>query len=163
MRPARSIPAATGAETRSPVFARGRRVVQGGMVSDDPVGVGADQHAFQIDEERVGEARCVVTLGGEVDLHTAPELRDRLGAAVDEGCREIVVDLTDVTFIDSMTLGVLLGVLKRLRQRSGELKVVVSDPSLRRIFEITLLDSVFALFDTRAAALASSEGSGTPA
>jgi anti-sigma B factor antagonist len=133
------------------------------MVSDDPTGIGPDQHAFHIEDERVGTARAVVTLGGEVDLHTAPELRDRLGAAVDDGCREIVVDLTAVTFIDSMTLGVLLGALKRLRQRSGEMKVVVNDPSLRRIFEITLLDSVFALFDTRAAALASGGNSGAPA
>jgi anti-sigma B factor antagonist len=115
-----------------------------------------------LEEERVGGGRAVVTLGGEVDLHTAPELRERLGAAIDDGCREIVVDLTQVTFVDSMTLGVLLGALKRLRQQSGELKIVVSDPSLRRIFEITLLDNVFQLFDSRDRALADGQAPDAP-
>jgi anti-sigma B factor antagonist len=133
------------------------------MANDDPAFAGAEEHAFMLGEERVGDACAVLTLGGEVDLHTAPELRERLTAAIEDGCSELVVDLTEVTFIDSMTLGVLLGALKRLRQRSGDLKIVISDPSLRRIFEITLLDSVFALFDNRAAALASGASPGAPA
>jgi anti-sigma B factor antagonist len=128
------------------------------MANDDPVLAGPEEHAFVAEEERLGDGRALIVLGGEVDLHTAPELRERLGKAIDDGCRELVVDLTDVTFIDSMTLGVLLGALKRLRQRNGDLKVVITDPSLRRIFEITLLDSVFALFDSREAALASGVG-----
>lgn len=133
------------------------------MADEDPVVAGTEEHAFMLEEERIGDGRVVLTLGGEVDLHTAPELRGLLGAAIDDGCRELVVDLTEVTFIDSMTLGVLLGALKRLRQRSGDLKIVISDPSLRRIFEITLLDSVFALFDSRQAALASGgPGNGLP-
>jgi anti-sigma B factor antagonist len=132
------------------------------MADEDPVVAGPEEHAFMLEEERVGNARAVITLGGEVDLHTAPELRQRMGDAIDDGCRELVVDLTDVTFLDSMTLGVLLGALKRLRQRSGDLKVVISDPSLRRIFEITLLDSVFTLFDTRQAALSAGDRQGAP-
>jgi anti-sigma B factor antagonist len=132
------------------------------MASDDPASAGPSEHAFTLEEERVDGGRAVVTLGGEVDLHTAPELRERLGAAIDDGCREIVVDLTQVTFVDSMTLGVLLGALKRLRQQSGELKIVVSDPSLRRIFEITLLDNVFQLFDSRDRALADGRAPDAP-
>jgi anti-sigma B factor antagonist len=64
-----------------------------------------------------------------------------------------VVDLSDTTFIDSMTLGVLLGAVKRLRPRGGQLRVVCSDPNIRKIFEITLLDRVFSLYATRGAAL----------
>ena len=63
----------------------------------------------------------------------------------------VVVDLSDTTFIDSMTLGVLLGAVKRLRPRGGQL-VVCSDPNIRKIFEITLLDRVFALYSSREAA-----------
>ena len=64
-----------------------------------------------------------------------------------------MIDLSEATFIDSMTLGVLLGALKQLRPSGGSVSVVCSDPHIRRIFEITLLDRVFALHETRDAAL----------
>ncbi len=66
----------------------------------------------------------------------------------------MVLDLSRVTFIDSMALGVLLAALKRLRPRGGELRLVVPDNDLRRIFEITLLDQAFTLNPTRQEALA---------
>ena len=76
--------------------------------------------------------------------------------AIDGGASGLVVDLSDATFVDSMTLGVLLGAVKRLRPRGGKVAVVCLSPHIRRIFEITLLDRVFALHesldDARAAA-----------
>ena len=114
---------------------------------------------FTIEEERLrGGETGIVTLGGDVDLHTAPQLRERLSRAIDDGVSRLVVDLTDVTFIDSMTLGVLLGASKRLRPRGGQLRLVVAEASVRKIFEITLLDRVFQLHDSREAALAASAG-----
>jgi anti-sigma B factor antagonist len=109
---------------------------------------------FTIEEERLeGGETGVITLGGDVDLHTAPQLRERLARAIDDGVRTLVVDLARVTFIDSMTLGVLLGASKRLRPRGGQLRLVVSEPSVRKIFEITLLDRVFELHESRDGAL----------
>ena len=73
--------------------------------------------------------------------------------AVDRGAVSLVVDLSEATFIDSMTLGVLLGAVKRLRPVGGTVSVVCTDPHIRRIFEITLLDRVFTLHSDRAAAV----------
>jgi anti-sigma B factor antagonist len=111
--------------------------------------------AFRIEEERPARAGVVLfVLFGEVDLHVAPELRARLAAALDEGADYLVLDLSRVTFMDSMALGILLGALKRLRPIEGELRLVVPNSDLRRIFEITLLDQVFTLNATRHEALA---------
>ena len=111
--------------------------------------------AFRIEEERPARAGVVLfVLVGEVDLHVAPELRSRLTAAIDEGADYLVLDLSRVTFMDSMALGILLGALKRLRPAGGELRLVAPGPDLRRIFEITLLDQVFTINATRHEALA---------
>ena len=80
-------------------------------------------------------------------------MRNEIGQAIDAGSRGVVVDLTEATFIDSMTLGVLLGALKRLATVDGRLSIVCPDPHLRRVFEITSLDRVLDLQDTQAEAL----------
>jgi anti-sigma B factor antagonist len=118
-------------------------------------GAAAQAEPFRIDEEHPAGGDVVVfVLHGEVDLHVAPEVRERLNLAADAGAERIVVDLARVTFLDSMALGVLLGVLKRLQALGGALTLVVAGPELRRIFEITLLDEVFPLAKTRQEALA---------
>jgi anti-sigma B factor antagonist len=109
---------------------------------------------FRIDDERPTAGTAVLAVHGEADLHSAPELKERLRAAIDSGVTVVVVDLTRTDFIDSTSLGVLLGATKRLREQEGEIRLVVSRPELRRIFEITLLDRVFQLHDTREEALA---------
>jgi anti-sigma B factor antagonist len=118
--------------------------------------VAADQgEMFRMEEERPARAGVVLfVLYGEVDLHVAPELRRRLTEAIEEGADYVVLDLSRVTFLDSMALGILLGALKRLRPAGGELRLVVPHSEIRRIFEITLLDQVFTLNATRHEALA---------
>jgi anti-sigma B factor antagonist len=111
--------------------------------------------SFRIDEERPRRTSAVLVLSGDADLHGAPELRDRLTEAMADGVGRIVVDLSAVTFIDSMALGVLLGARHRLRDHGGDLRLVVASPELRRIFELSLLDQVFSLAETRAEALSS--------
>ena len=100
-------------------------------------------------EQPVDGADCVVVLGGEVDLYTAPELKQELHRLVAEGATRVVVDMTQTTFIDSTTLGVLLSVVKRVRPEGGTVVLVCPDRNVRRIFEITLLDRVFPIVDTR--------------
>lgn len=115
---------------------------------------------FRIEEEHpAGKDVILFVLYGEVDLHVAPRLRERLTRAIDDGAAYVVVDLARVTFVDSMALGVLLGALKHLRETGGELRLVVPAADLRRIFEITLLDEVFTLVRTRQEALAELTGS----
>jgi anti-sigma B factor antagonist len=109
---------------------------------------------LQVETISAGPREHVVALRGEIDLSTAPELRAALLALIDDGARRIVVDLTSTTFVDSTTLGVLLGAGKRLRVSGGELAIVCADRNIRRIFEITLLDRVFSIHATLAEASA---------
>jgi len=118
----------------------------------------ASEGAFRIEEERPAPGVTVLVVQGDADLHAAPQLRDRLGAALDAGSSGIVVDLTKTSFLDSTALGVLLGAVKRLRGGDGRIQLVVPRPELRRIFEITLLDQVLPLAETRAEALAAVSG-----
>jgi anti-sigma B factor antagonist len=108
---------------------------------------------FELNSTEIGTGEFVIGLNGDVDLYTAPELKSELHRLIDAGATRIIVDLTSATFIDSTTLGVLLGALKRFRPTGGELVLVCSDPNIRRIFEITLLDRVFAIFGTRESAI----------
>jgi anti-sigma B factor antagonist len=107
---------------------------------------------LSIQEESARDG-IVLVLSGDADLHGAPDLRDRLAEAISNGAARIVVDLSDVSFIDSMALGVLLGAQQRLRVLDGDLRLVVGSPDLRRIFELSLLDHVFALDRTRGESL----------
>jgi anti-sigma B factor antagonist len=109
---------------------------------------------FDLVSREVSEGTFVVGLTGEVDLYTAPELKSELLRLVAEGPNRIVVDLTGATFVDSTTLGVLLGAVKRLRLIGGELVIVCSDLNIRRILSITLLDRAFTIYDTLDDALA---------
>jgi anti-sigma B factor antagonist len=81
---------------------------------------------------------------------------------MDEGVSHLVLDLSRTTFVDSMTLGVLLGCVKRLRAVDGSVEIVVPRADIRRIFEITMLDRVFDLRATREQVLAGRiDGRGT--
>ena len=104
---------------------------------------------FSIDTEQVGDNRHVIALGGEVDLYTAPELKSQMLELIANGASEVVVDFTNTTFIDSTTLGVLVGGVKRLRAQDGRLALVCSDRNITKIFEITGLDRVFTIYPTR--------------
>ena len=101
----------------------------------------------------------IVTLAGDVDLHSAPLLRARLVALADAYAEHVVLDLSAATFLDSMALGVMLAAQKCLVAANGRLDLVVPTPEIRRIFEITMLDQVFDLHDTRAEAIS---GGGAP-
>jgi len=104
---------------------------------------------FDIDTEQLGPEAYVISLKGEVDLYTAPEFKQQLLEVIGQGGREVIVDFTDTTFIDSTTLGVLVGGVKRLRTNEGQLSLVCSDRNITKIFEITGLDRVFTIYPTR--------------
>jgi anti-sigma B factor antagonist len=102
----------------------------------------------------------VLEVGGEVDVYTAPRLRERLVELVDAGARNVVVDLGGVEFLDSTGLGVLVGAMKRLRVANGRFGLVCSKEPLLKIFRITALDQVFPIYPTIEAATADGDGSG---
>jgi anti-sigma B factor antagonist len=87
----------------------------------------------------------IVHLQGEVDLASAPQLRRELYDIIDQGHRWIAIDLSNVDFMDSTGLGVLIGVLKRLREGDGSLALAGIKPAVSRVFEITGLDRIFTI------------------
>lgn len=102
--------------------------------------------------------RTVIAVAGEIDVYTAPKLREAMTALVDEGRGHLVIDLEDVEFMDSTGLGVLVGGLKRVRGIDGSLDIVCTHERLLKIFRITGLNKVFDLYDSQAEALAASRG-----
>ena len=108
---------------------------------------------FDVKTEKLSDDQYVISLAGEVDLYTAPEFKQQLLDVIDQGGRDVVVDLSSTTFIDSTTLGVLVGGVKRLRPAGGSLTLVCTDPNICKIFEITGLDRVFTIHPTREAAI----------
>lgn len=91
--------------------------------------------------ERDGWA--VLAVSGEVDVATAPRLREQLIELVNRGSNRIVVDLERVEFLDSTGLGVLVGALKRVRTSDGDFALVCTEPRILKLFEITGLTKVF--------------------
>ena len=90
----------------------------------------------------------VLEVGGEVDVYTAPRLRERLVELVDAGARNVVVDLGGVEFLDSTGLGVLVGGLKRVRAHDGSLDLVCTQERILKIFRITGLTKVFGIHNS---------------
>jgi anti-sigma B factor antagonist len=117
---------------------------------------------FDIKTEQLDDDSYVISLAGEVDLYTAPEFKQQLLEVIAQGGRQVVVDFTDTTFIDSTTLGVLVGGVKRLRTNDGQLSLVCSDRNITKIFEITGLDRVFTISSTRDEAVAQLRSSSQP-
>jgi anti-sigma B factor antagonist len=113
---------------------------------------------FSVGTEQLSDDAYVIALTGEVDLYTAPEFKQALLDVIAKGGRKVVVDLSDTTFIDSTTLGVLVGGVKRLRTNDGQLSLVCSDRNITKIFEITGLDRVFTIYPTREDAVAALGG-----
>jgi anti-sigma B factor antagonist len=100
---------------------------------------------FVISSRRLANGTFVVAVGGEVDLYTAPELERALAEPLTEGATQLVVDLSEATFVDSTALHVFLCAARQLDREAGELIVVVPDPNVRKVFEITGLNRFFAV------------------
>ena len=101
---------------------------------------------LQVDDSR--SPYTVLAVKGEVDVYSAPRLREKLVELVSEGHRQIVADLEGVDFLDSTGLGVLVGGLKRVRAHDGSLDLVCRQERILKIFRITGLTKVFGIHNT---------------
>ncbi|RYU09270.1 STAS domain-containing protein [Nocardioides iriomotensis] len=97
--------------------------------------------------------QTVVALAGEIDLSNHVALRTALNDLIVGGSVDLVLDLTDVTFMDSTGLGAMIGTRRRVHAFQGSLAIVLTNDAILRVFEVTGLDKVFDLYDSRAAAL----------
>jgi anti-sigma B factor antagonist len=101
------------------------------------------------------DGTTVVAVGGEIDVYTAPRLRDKFTELVAAGSYDIIVDMQNVEFLDSTGLGVLVGGLKKVRAHEGSLDLVCNQDRLLKIFRIIGLAKVFVIHESAEAALAS--------
>jgi len=108
---------------------------------------------FGIEDRHIDPRTHVISVSGEVDLFTAPEFKQRVTAAIDAGAERVVVDLSATVFIDSSSLGVLIGAHRRLKGRGAALVVVCQNEAIVKTFRITGLDGVFTLVPSLADAL----------
>ena len=105
-------------------------------------------------ETRDVDGRTIVAVGGEIDVYTAPKLRDKITELVAAGTYHLVVDMEAVEFLDSTGLGVLVGGLKKVRAHDGSMELICSQDRLLKIFRITGLAKVFVIHDSADGALA---------
>ena len=109
------------------------------------------------DEVRVEDASSdlsILVVGGEVDYEVSPQLKADMMRSIKAGAKRLVLDLSDVTFIDSTAIGVVAGAVEKLDEAGGSLAIVSTHEKVVQIFEITGLDSVITLHASREEALA---------
>ena len=122
-----------------------------------------DSPSFELSEDQVDDATRVIAVRGEIHATTAPEFSTRLNEVLGEGISSLVIDLSGVEFIDSTGLSVLLNGLRRVTRAQGRLALVITNPTVLRLFEITKLDTTFDIRGTREEALARVQGGGAQA
>ena len=109
----------------------------------------------EVQVEDAGEDLAILVVGGEVDFEVSPQLKARLMKTIKAGRRRLVLDLSDVTFIDSTAIGVIAGAVEKLDEAGGgSLAIVCTHDKVMQIFEITGLDSVITVHPSREEALA---------
>ena len=106
-------------------------------------------------QSRDGSGVTVVKVEGQLIVGNRQELKDLVGAALDKGERRILIDFSQTGYIDSSGLGALVSISKRVREAGGELRLSGLNEDLRSLFELTKLDTLFAIAETSQQALAS--------
>jgi anti-sigma B factor antagonist len=109
---------------------------------------------FVLNEEDLDATTLVIRVKGEIHATTAPEFSARLNDAIARGKTHMVLDLMDVEFIDSTGLSVLLNGLRRITRVHGQMVIACANPTVLRLFEITKLDSTFAILPSCSEAIA---------
>jgi anti-sigma B factor antagonist len=117
---------------------------------------------LMLNEYSAAPGRTVIAVSGEIDVYTAPRLRETLVSLVDAGNYRLIVDMEGVEFLDSTGLGVLVGGLKRVRAFDGGIDLVCTQGRILRIFRITGLSKVFNIYDSVEDALASDANGEAP-
>lgn len=98
-------------------------------------------------------------IAGEIDLYTAPRLQSEFTRLLQDGHQRVVIDMSQVEFCDSTGMNVLLSALKRIKEQGGALDVAAPRPAVRKILQVTGLDSVFTVHETVPEEFLISEGS----
>ena len=96
---------------------------------------------------RTHDGWTILAVAGELDLHTSPQLKRALSGVFDDGASHVALDLADVSFMDSSSLGVIVGGSKLAHERGGELALMSLQPSPAKVMALTGLDGVVRIVD----------------
>jgi anti-sigma B factor antagonist len=121
-------------------------------------GGGGDSGMLQVHEEQLEGGALMLAIEGELDLATAPKVREPLERAIEAGTKHVIVDMLSCGFIDSTGLGVLLHAAKRLEESGGAMALVCVDDQIKRLLELTMIDRTIPVFDTAEEAMAEISG-----
>lgn len=115
-----------------------------------------DDVRIETELERVADIQ-VVKVTGEIDVYTAPEFKSAVNKAIDAGALNLIIDLTNVSYMDSSGFGILLGATKRVRPKGGTINLLGCSEAITRMLSITRLDTIFGMHSDMDAALAASK------
>jgi anti-sigma B factor antagonist len=99
----------------------------------------------------------VLDVIGEIDIYTTPQFKEAVSAAIDEGKPGIVINMTQVTYMDSSGFGTLLSATKRLRPVDGGLYLAGCNEAISRMLQITRLNTIFGIYATEEDAVAAAQ------
>ena len=108
---------------------------------------------FQVSQDGAGADVTVVDVEGQLIVGNRQELKQKVLERLEDGARKFVIDFSDAGYIDSSGLGVLVSLSKKIREQGGELRLSGLNEDLRTLFELTKLDTLFRISDTRGEAL----------
>lgn len=103
---------------------------------------------FSASGDRISDTLAVMRLTGEIDLYTSPRVRSAMLEYLDAGCTSLIVDLSEVDYLDSSGLGTLVAGLKRSKEHGGQVYLVSPKPRIARVLEVTGLNDVFSVLDS---------------
>lgn len=112
-----------------------------------------DEYIIKINARASEGDVCVIDLPGEIDIYTSPKVRDAITELIDQGHYHLVINLEKVRHIGSAGLGVLVGGLKRARERGGSVNLVCTNPQIKKLFDLTGLVTIFGIFDDEQSAI----------
>lgn len=98
--------------------------------------------------EHLESGISVIIMDGRLDAAQAKEFKNLVNTLVDGGRIKLIIDMAKVDFVDSSGLGSLVGALKLVNNRGGDIKIVSPRPEVRTIFELTRLHRIFDMFET---------------
>jgi len=106
-------------------------------------------------KEPVSEGTQLVYLAGELDIYSAPDFKEEMLSLMNEGCRNLIINLDNLKYIDSRGLGTFIGISRNIKEKEGSLALVCANATIIRTFQRTGLMEIFRVFETNNEALES--------
>jgi anti-sigma B factor antagonist len=108
---------------------------------------------IKVETQELSERTHKIDINGEIDVYTSPKVKEIIADLIEKGTNNLVINLEGVRYIDSTGLGVLIGALKKVREKEGGISLVCTNPQIKKIFNITGLVKIFGIFKSEEEAL----------